>query len=177
MACDVSPVAMFYHYIAFCPQSKILFTDALAMTNHRYSQSTTVKVWSIFKTLGPFSLQQLHVYASVQCTCHFSTHIQYSAVVPCFCECTGQSVSWDTACMLAVQMNGATQAVGANFSNYFSPPTHLPQCQLSQNPTTEKHRKAINCNGQTPNDCYLHKNARFKTVVCESKTLNNQRRT
>ena len=53
-------------------------------------------------------------------------------------------------------------------------PTHLPQCQLSQNPTTEKHREAINCNGQTPNDCYnCYKNAIFKTVMSE---LNTQRR-
>ena len=48
-----------------------------------------------------------------------------------------------------------------------SPPTHLPQCQLSQNPTTEKHRKAINCNGQTPNDCCLHKNTIYTTVTSE----------
>ena len=82
------------------------------------------------------------------------------------------------ACMTRLQMNGATQAVGANFSNYLrpplSPPTHLPQCQLSQNPTTEKHRKAINCNGKRPKDCLnLYRNSMCKTEVDEP---NNQRK-
>ena len=53
-------------------------------------------------------------------------------------------------------------------------PTHLPQCQLSQNPTTEKHRKAINCNGKRPKDCLnLYRNSMCKTEVDEP---NNQRK-
>ena len=78
-----------------------------------------------------------------------------SAVVTCACECAGhvsfhsgymflrefrsvcflgQRVCWLASCM-PVQMNGATQAVGANFSNYFSPNafTTMPIISKSHN--------------------------------------------
>ena len=54
-------------------------------------------------------------------TKYVSTSVQY----------TGQSVSWDRICWglhaiaLLVQMNGATQAVGANFSNYLTCPKRI----------------------------------------------------
>ena len=87
---------------------------------------------------------------SCMCLRAYIAHIiLLSTVVPCFSKCVHTQVSLfpgTSACMplLLVQMNGATQAVGANFSNYQTHPnafTTMPIISKSHNWETPKGNK------------------------------------